>query len=157
MGFGRSKWMVPHLNKYRYFSRPKYVHLGRHLRLLQCVCVCVPFPSNIDIYHNHSGLTAWHDMWATQRIQTFPHGGSHESTMRCAVEPCAKSTVSLLHLDSAHVQKNEIAVTGQRQWHTAAFVDQRSFPVWWLMGIFSHCRCEMFVSQGSTLAQIRKE
>lgn len=49
-----------------------------------CTCVCVPLPSNTQIYHNHTSLTSWHDM--RLRIQAFPHGGSHESTMRCVVE-----------------------------------------------------------------------
>lgn len=52
----------------------------------------VPFPSNIPIYHNHTHLTAWHDMRATLRIQIFPHGESHESTMRYAVQLHTAST-----------------------------------------------------------------
>ena len=39
-----------------------------------CVCVCVSFPSNIEIYHNHTGLTAWPDVEQRRESEHFHMG-----------------------------------------------------------------------------------
>lgn len=71
--------------------------------------------------------------------------------------------VSLLHLDSAHVQKNEVAAPDGAAAAAAAaahccFCGAARF--FWMVthgDFFSRRRCEMFVSQGTSLAQVGKD